>query len=64
MRLALKTSLQKFFSNRLTLKTFLKGPKVWGFKNALIRGFPNDLNSNTAPNIVLANVDGIFFSLY
>jgi len=31
---------------------------------ALIRGFHKALNSNTAPNTVLANVDGIFFGLY
>jgi len=31
-------------------------PQTFGLENALIRGFPKTLNSNTAPNIVLANV--------
>jgi len=49
MLLALTTSLQKNF---------------FRMENVLNRRFPKALNSNTAPKIVLVNVDGTLFGLY
>jgi len=61
--LALKTSLQKKFHIGWRLDPPQR-PQNFELKNALIRGFPKALNSNTAPNIVLANVKGTLFGLY
>jgi len=36
----------------------------FGLENVLIRGFSKALNSNTIPNIVLANVDETLFGSY
>jgi len=41
---------------KLCLNTLIQ---KFGLKNALIRGFPNALKSNAAPNIVLANDRGV-----
>jgi len=56
---------------RLALKTQIgwcldppQRPQNFGLENALTRGFSKALNSNTAPNIVLANVNGTLFGLY
>jgi len=64
MRLALKTSCIKNFSNRLTFGPSPQRPQSFGLENALIRRFSKALNSNTAPHVVLANVDETLFNLY
>jgi len=58
-----KIKFAKKIFNRLTLDLSQR-PQSFGFENSIIKGFPKSLNSNTAPNIVLANVDEMLFILY
>jgi len=53
MWLSLKTSLKKIFQIGCRLDPPQR-PQSFGLENALIRGFPNALHSNTASK---ANVD-------